>query len=93
MIMHQERPICLPVSLSGLYRATSNSCQDCPYKRADKKIKLVPAHTPEEVKVICKFPEDPLTTLPKLSPNIPDFILTAKLGGSGPLLAATINEE
>ena len=28
---HQERPICLPVSLSGLHRAASNSCQDCPW--------------------------------------------------------------
>ena len=29
--LHQERPICLPVSLSGLHWAASNSCQDCPW--------------------------------------------------------------
>ena len=29
--MHQERPICLPVSLSGLHWAASNACQDCPW--------------------------------------------------------------
>ena len=28
---HQERPICLPVSLSGLHWAASNACQDCPW--------------------------------------------------------------
>ena len=28
---HQEGPICLPVSLSGLHWAASNSCQDCPW--------------------------------------------------------------
>ena len=49
------------------------------YKRVDKKIKPVPALMPEDAKVTRKFPEDPLTGLPELSPSIPDFVPTTKL--------------
>ncbi|TFK79464.1 hypothetical protein K466DRAFT_505514, partial [Polyporus arcularius HHB13444] len=49
------------------------------YKRVDKKVKPVAGTMPEESRVIRQFPEDPLASLPELSPIIPDFIPTIKL--------------
>ena len=49
------------------------------YKRVDKKVKPVAGTMPEEARVIRQFPEDPLTSLPPLSPIVPDFVPTAKL--------------
>ena len=49
------------------------------YKRVDKKIKPVPGVFPEDARVIRQFPEDPLTSLPPLTPIPPDFEPTKKL--------------
>ncbi|RPD69679.1 hypothetical protein L226DRAFT_445493, partial [Lentinus tigrinus ALCF2SS1-7] len=58
-------------------------CQDTQvhtaYKRVDKKVKPVAGTMPEEARVIRQFPEDPLASLPPLSPIVPDFVPTAKL--------------
>lgn len=44
------------------------------YKRVDRKVKPVPAVFPEDARVIRKFPEDPLKSLPSLPVHPPDFI-------------------
>lgn len=44
------------------------------YKRVDKKVKPVPGIFPEDARVIRKFPEDPLKTLPPLPTNPPEFV-------------------
>lgn len=44
------------------------------YKRVDKKVKPVPGVFPEDVKVICKFPEDPLASLVPLPKQPPEFL-------------------
>lgn len=49
------------------------------YKRVDKKIKPVPATIPEESKVIRRFPENPLDSLPPLPVNPPDFVPNGRL--------------
>ncbi len=49
------------------------------YKRVDKKIKPIPAVFPEESKVIRRFPEDPLESLPPLPVTPPDFIPNGRL--------------
>ena len=71
---------------SLLYRQDSvqQSSQDSlqvatAYKTVAKKVRPVPAVFPEEARVIRKFPEDPLLSMPILSPNPPDFIPTEKL--------------
>lgn len=46
------------------------------YKRVDKKVKPVPGVFPQEARVIRNIPEDPLLTLPPLSPHPPNFIPT-----------------
>ena len=43
------------------------------YKRVDRKVKPVPAVFPEEARVTRQFPEDPLKSLPELTPCPPDF--------------------
>ena len=43
------------------------------YKRVDRKVKPVPGTFPEDARVLRKFPENPLTSLPKLTPNPPEF--------------------
>jgi len=43
------------------------------YKRVDRKVKPVPGIFPEDARVIRQFPEDPLLSLPYLSPNPPTF--------------------
>lgn len=49
------------------------------YKRVDRKVRPVPGIFPEDAKVIRQIPEDPLLTLPPLSPNPPDFQPTVKM--------------
>ena len=49
------------------------------YKPVARKIKPVPATFPEEARVTRQFPEDPLLSLPPLSPHPPDFTPTTKL--------------
>lgn len=49
------------------------------YKPVAKKIRPVPALYPEDARTIRKFPEDPLLSMPILSPNPPEFIPTPKL--------------
>ena len=44
------------------------------YKRADKKVRPVPATLPEEFHTIRRIPEDPLLTLPPLPTHPPDFV-------------------
>ena len=48
------------------------------YKRVDRKVKPVPGTFPEDARVTRQFPEDPLLSLPYLSPNPPKFIPTTK---------------
>ena len=43
------------------------------YKRVDRRVKPVPGAFPEDARVEHQFPEDPLKTLPDLSPWPPDF--------------------
>ncbi|GJF00554.1 hypothetical protein PsYK624_168470 [Phanerochaete sordida] len=43
------------------------------YKRVDRKVKPVPAVFPEDARVIRRFPEDPLASLPPLTPRPPVF--------------------
>ena len=49
------------------------------YKCADKKVKPVPGVFPEESRVLRRFPEDPLASLPKLSMHPPKFTPTGRL--------------
>ena len=44
-----------------------------PYKPVHKKHRPVPATFPEDARVTRQFPEDPLLSLPYLSPNPPEF--------------------
>lgn len=44
------------------------------YKRVDRKVKPVPAVFPEDARVIRKFPEDPLKSLPPLPYQPPVFV-------------------
>ena len=43
------------------------------YKRVDRRVKPVPGVFPEDARVERRFPEDPLKTLPELSPWPPGF--------------------
>ncbi|GBE79490.1 hypothetical protein SCP_0206900 [Sparassis crispa] len=43
------------------------------YKCVDRKVKPVPGVFPEGARVHCAFPEDPLASLPLLTPHLPDF--------------------
>ncbi|PCH41821.1 hypothetical protein WOLCODRAFT_69862, partial [Wolfiporia cocos MD-104 SS10] len=43
------------------------------YKRVDRRVKPVPGVFPEDARVHRRFPEDPLATLPHLTPHPPDF--------------------
>lgn len=49
------------------------------YKTADKRVKPIPGVYPEEARVTRTFPENPLDSLPALSPNPPEFEHTTKL--------------
>ncbi len=49
------------------------------YKRIDKKVKPVPATIPEESKVIRRFPDNPLDSLPPLPVNSSDFVPNGRL--------------
>ena len=49
------------------------------YKRVDRKIKPVPGVFPEDARVLRRFPEDPLKSLPPLPTNPPEFIPTERL--------------
>lgn len=48
------------------------------YKRVDRKVKPVPGTFPEDARVTRQFPEDPLLSLPYLTPTPPEFIPTTK---------------
>ena len=50
-----------------------------PYKPVHKKHRPVPATFPEDARVTRQFPEDPLLSLPYLSPNPPEFTPTPRL--------------
>ena len=43
------------------------------YKKVANKVRPVPASLPEDFRIICHIPSDPLITLPVLPPNPPDF--------------------
>lgn len=49
------------------------------YKRVDRKVKPVPGVFPEDARVERQIPEDPINTLPPLTPNPPDFTPTDRL--------------
>jgi hypothetical protein len=49
------------------------------YKPVDRKVKPIPGVFPEDARVIRKFPEDPLKTLPTLPTKPPDFTPTTKI--------------
>lgn len=49
------------------------------YKPVHRKVRPVPTTLPESARVTRQIPEDPLLTLPSLSPNPPEFIPTEKL--------------
>ncbi|EIN03401.1 hypothetical protein PUNSTDRAFT_78219, partial [Punctularia strigosozonata HHB-11173 SS5] len=49
------------------------------YKTVDKRVRPVPGVYPEDARVERRLPEDPLISLPMLSPNPPDFEPTRKL--------------
>ena len=49
------------------------------YKPVDRKVKPVPGIFPEDARVIRKFPEDPLKSLPSLPVKPPKFIPTEKI--------------
>src|SRR6266481_6395693 len=48
------------------------------YKRVDRKVKPVPGTFPEDARVTRQFPEDPLLSLPYLTPTPPEFVPTTK---------------
>jgi len=48
------------------------------YKHVDRKVKPVPGIFPEDARVTQQFPEDPLLSLPYLTPTPLKFILTTK---------------
>ena len=49
------------------------------YKRVDKKITPVPGTFPEIARVVRRFPQDPLLSLPTLPVHPPDFIPTERI--------------
>jgi hypothetical protein len=49
------------------------------YKRVDRKIKPIPGVFPQEASVTRQIPDDPLLTLPPLSPHPPIFVPTKKV--------------
>lgn len=49
------------------------------YKRVDKKVKPVPGVFPEESRVLRRFPEDPLKSLPLLTQTPPEFKSNGRL--------------
>lgn len=49
------------------------------YKPVDRKVRPIPGVMPEEARTIRRIPEDPLLTLPKLTPHPPEFTPTAKV--------------
>ncbi|KIJ09708.1 hypothetical protein PAXINDRAFT_87096, partial [Paxillus involutus ATCC 200175] len=49
------------------------------YKRVDHKIKPIPGVFPQEASVTRQIPDDPLLTLPPLSPHPPIFVPTKKV--------------
>ena len=49
------------------------------YKPVARKIRPVQQVIPEEARVVRQFPEDPLLSLPPLTPHPPDFTPTQKL--------------
>ncbi|KIJ31640.1 hypothetical protein M422DRAFT_185688, partial [Sphaerobolus stellatus SS14] len=60
------------------------------YKSVQQKVR--PVSYPEDAHVTRQFPEDPLLTLPHLSPNPPDFVPTERLTEER-LKVLRINEE
>ncbi|TBU51351.1 hypothetical protein BD310DRAFT_953310 [Dichomitus squalens] len=58
---------------------TESTTVNTAFKRVDQKVHPVAGFIPEEVKVSQRFPENPLDSLPPLSPIVPDFTPTAKL--------------
>ncbi|KLO04728.1 hypothetical protein SCHPADRAFT_917895 [Schizopora paradoxa] len=49
------------------------------YKRVDRKVKPVPGIFPEDARVIRRFPEDPLASLPALPTRPPNFVPSERL--------------
>jgi transposase InsO family protein len=49
------------------------------YKRVGQKVHPVSGTFPEEARVMRRFPENPLDSLPKLTPNPPEFVPTERL--------------
>jgi hypothetical protein len=49
------------------------------YKHVDRKIKPIPGVFPQEASVTRQIPDDPLLTLPPLSPHPPIFVPTKKV--------------
>ncbi|KAJ3903097.1 hypothetical protein F5879DRAFT_788223, partial [Lentinula edodes] len=49
------------------------------YKRVAQKVQPIPTVMPDYAKVIRRFPEDPLLTLPSLSRNPPQFLPGVRL--------------
>ena len=62
------------------------------YKRVDQKIKPVAGTFPEFARVTRQFPEDPLLTLPILTPHPPEFKPTERISEEG-IKMLLINEE
>ena len=43
------------------------------YKKVANRVKPVATTMPQHACIICRFPEDPLLSLPSLSPHPPEF--------------------
>ncbi|KAJ3764761.1 hypothetical protein FB446DRAFT_656159, partial [Lentinula raphanica] len=48
-------------------------CRTLAYKRVAQKVQPIPTVMPDYAKVIRRFPEDPLASLPPLSTHPPSF--------------------
>ncbi|THU76707.1 hypothetical protein K435DRAFT_704168, partial [Dendrothele bispora CBS 962.96] len=49
------------------------------YKKVGKRVKPIPAPYPEWAHTTRKFPENPLASLPILTPNPPEFAPTERM--------------
>ena len=61
------------------YKSASPALVYTMYKRVDRKVKPVPAVFPEDARVLRKFPENPLDSLPQLPTHPPDFTPDGRL--------------
>jgi hypothetical protein len=66
----------LPSIVNSLLKTSFNinsPCRALAYKKVENKVKPVATTMLAHAHIIRRFPEDPLASLPPLSPNLPDF--------------------